>query len=232
MNFVFAESGIDFQLKKGTTNHLIVENAYVLDKLVTALQACEMKEDESVRVYEDELLNFHKYVQVCFSPVELHLEGRELQKSLFKKLVNIVESTDLSLKFLEVQTLFIEAIELLKMESDFALELCEDLKLESLFKTLNVNLKRTEGSFSHRLVEYMLCYNRLLQKRIFIFVGCQAYLSVAELRAMIEQLKYEDIYLLFIDGFQKMDFNYLANQHIIDEDICEIHASYESTHVE
>lgn len=225
MNFLFAESGIDFKLRKDTTNHLIIENAYLIDKLVMALQSCMMKEDESVRFYEDEMIDFHKYVHVCFSPVELQLESRELQKSLFKKLVDVIESTDLSLKFLEVQSLFIEAIEFLKMESDFALEVYGDLKLESLFKTLNVNLKKTEGSFGHRLVEYILSYNRLLQKKIFVFVGCQAYLSAAELGALVEQMKYENIYLLFIDGFQRMDFNNLANHYIIDMDVCEIHES-------
>lgn len=231
MNFLFAEYGINFKLRRDTSNHLIVENAYVLDKLVTVLQACEMKEGENVRFYDDDPVDFHKHVQVCFSPVGIHLENRELQKSLFKNLVDIIESTDLSLKLIEAQSLLIEVIELLKLESDFVLEVYGDLKPESLFKTLNVNLRKVEGSFCNRLIEYILTYNRLLQKNIFVFVGCQSYLSAAEISVMIEQIKYEDIYLLFIDGFQRMDFNKLVNHYIIDRDICEIHESYEITHV-
>ncbi|MDY2960102.1 MAG: type II-A CRISPR-associated protein Csn2 [Hornefia sp.] len=223
MNFLFAEHSIDWKLESKTGNHLIIENPYVIDCLVNALKNRVLKIDDKIVLYEDEPIDFNKSVQVCFSPVDLIFEKKEIQKKLFAEMKEAIETTEISSQFIEAQTIFLETLQRLRVEMDYEIDVEEDLGIEFLLKAFNVHLKNPEGNFSQRLIEYIVDINRILRKKVFIFVGCQAYIGIGDMQSIIEQLAYEEIYVLFIDGYQNFDLLEIGNHYIIDRDMCEIH---------
>lgn len=223
MNFLFAEQSIDYVLNNKTSNHLVIENPGIMDRLVIALKERVLKESERVRVYDEDVLDFNKVVQVCFSPAELVFDKRELQKRLLCDIVEIIENTELATQISEAQAMFSQTLSKIKIEADYDIDVEEDMGMEFFLKAFNVHLKNPEGDFPHRFVEYILTIHRLLRKRLFVFVGCQSYIRAEDLNEVIRQLSYEEIYVLFVDGYQRLDLSKVGNHYIIDTDMCEIH---------
>lgn len=223
MNFLFSEHGIDWKLDSKTGNYLIVENPYVIDCLINALKNRVLKTDNKIILYEGDPIDFNKSVQVCFSPVDLIFERKELQKKLFAEIKETIETTEISSQFIEAQTIFLETLQRLKVEMDYEIDVEEELGIEFFLKAFNIRLKNPEGNFSQRLIEYVVNINRILRKNVFIFVGCQAYIGACDMQSIIKQLSYEEIYLLFIEGYQNSDLLKIGNHYIIDRDMCEIH---------
>lgn len=143
MNFLFAEQGINYKLELGRSNHLIVENPNAIDSLVTSLKERVLKQSEAVNIYDGDILDFNKLVQVCFSPVELVFDKKEIQKKLFCDISEIIEAGELSFKLIEAQSIFMEVLERIKIEADYDVDVEEGFGTDFFLKAFNVQLKKT-----------------------------------------------------------------------------------------
>ena len=98
----------------------------------------------------------------------------------------------------------------------------EDFEFSVVLKNYSVRMHDPEGSFAERAIEYMTNMQKLLSKNVFLFVNCNAYLTMNDYAYIEQCASYYDLYILFICN-QQIRLNHSGNEYIIDIDLCEIH---------
>ena len=76
-------------------------------------------------------------------------------------------------------------------------------------------------NFLERLVRYMRIVERLLKKKLFVFVNLRSYLSNQQIDELIKEATYQEIQLLLIETCAR-DCIEGVTRYIIDKDGCEI----------
>ena len=211
------------ELKKGKVNMLALEPSKIFEQAAFMLKEVFEKKSDEISLYDNEdKYDLVRYADVIFTPIDLTYEKREIQKKLFLSLQSAAESQDLLSSFAEINGKLLETLNVLNHQSDYQLEFEEDFEFSVVLKNYSVRMHDPEGSFAERAIEYMTNMQKLLSKNVFLFVNCNAYLTMNDY-AYIEQCAgYYDLYILFICN-QQIRLNHGGNEYIIDIDLCEIH---------
>lgn len=109
----------------------------------------------------------------------------------------------------------------LEQETDYILDLADEIDFASLFKAFGIKYEVLEENFLERLVRYMRIVERLLKKKLFVFVNLRSYLSNQQIDELIKEATYQEIQLLLIETCAR-DCIEGVTRYIIDKDGCEI----------
>ena len=223
MKLFYYNLSLEIKLSNDKLNALVVENGNELDKLVLAINKRVVKKGSQIELFEDlDKLEFHKFVDVLYSPIDITFDKKDIQKRLLLDLVEEIESRELIENFIEARTKFIDAIENLKIDSDYNFDIDANIGVDSFLKSFDIRLKEPEGDFSERLIEYMGNVHRLLGKKVFILVACKGYVNQSELKFIKEYAEYQGLKILFIDS-NSFSLPEIVEEYIIDSDVCEIY---------
>ena len=158
---------------------------------------------------------------VIFSPVELTYDKRDVQKKLIQNILVEIDGSDLSYKFIEICSNFLENLDKIRMNSEYEIDFDENFEMRKLLQCFDIHLQEPEGNFVERFVEYISVMSKLVSKQIFILVGCSNYINEKDYELLEKHVAYESIAVLQIEGKENTLRN-AKNQYIIDEDLCEI----------
>ena len=168
-----------------------------------------------------EKLDYIKMTDVIFSPVELTYDKRDVQKKLIQNILVEIDGSDLSYKFIEICSNFLENLDKIRMNSEYEIDFDENFEMRKLLQCFDIHLQEPEGNFVERFVEYISVMSKLVSKQIFILVGCSNYINEKDYELLEKHVAYESIAVLQIEGKENTLRN-AKNQYIIDEDLCEI----------
>lgn len=222
MKIAYYDYNIEVDFSYGEISNIVIENSMVLDAFVMALHNSLNKKEEKIHVLEDfEEVNFVENTDLIFSPLGLSYERRDVQKRLIQNILEEISESDISYKFSEICSDFLENIQQLEMDSEYEIDFDEDLDMQKLIKCFDIHLQEPSGSFVERLVEYISVMTKLMRKRIFILIGCSDYVDEVEYKLLEKHVAYEHVAVIKIEGRQNALKN-LKNQYILDGDLCEI----------
>lgn len=222
MKIAYYDYNIEVDFSYGEISNIVIENPMVLDAFVMALHNSLNKKEEKIHVLEDfEEVNFVENTDLIFSPLGLSYERRDVQKRLIQNILEEISESDISYKFSEICSDFLENIQQLEMDSEYEIDFDEDLDMQKLIKCFDIHLQEPAGSFVERLVEYISVMTKLMRKRIFILIGCSDYMDEVEYKLLEKHVAYEHVAVIKIEGRQNALKN-LKNQYILDADLCEI----------
>jgi len=222
MKIAYYDYNIEVDFSYGEISNIVIENPMVLDAFVMALHNSLNKKEEKIHVLEDfEEVNFVENTDLIFSPLGLSYERRDVQKRLIQNILEEISESDISYKFSEICSDFLENIQQLEMDSEYEIDFDEDLDMQKLIKCFDIHLQEPSGSFVERLVEYISVMTKLMRKRIFILIGCSDYVDEVEYKLLEKHVAYEHVAVIKIEGKQNALKN-LKNQYILDGDLCEI----------
>lgn len=222
MKIAYYDYNIEVDFSYGEISNIVIENPMVLDAFVMALHNSLNKKEEKIHVLEDfEEVNFVENTDLIFSPLGLNYERRDVQKRLIQNILEEISESDISYKFSEICSDFLENIQQLEMDSEYEIDFDEDLDMQKLIKCFDIHLQEPAGSFVERLVEYISVMTKLMRKRIFILIGCSDYMDEVEYKLLEKHVAYEHVAVIKIEGRQNALKN-LKNQYILDADLCEI----------
>lgn len=222
MKIAYYDYNIEVDFSYGEISNIVIENPMVLDAFVMALHNSLNKKEEKIHVLEDfEEVNFVENTDLIFSPLGLSYERRDVQKRLIQNILEEISESDISYKFSEICSDFLENIQQLEMDSEYEIDFDEDLDMQKLIKCFDIHLQEPAGSFVERLVEYIFVMTKLMRKRIFILIGCSDYMGEVEYKLLEKHVAYEHVAVIKIEGRQNALKN-LKNQYILDADLCEI----------
>lgn len=223
MKLIHPNLQIKFELCIGKPNSLVIENSGYFERIAIDLLHAHEKKGEDVMLYQEEdRYDISKYADIVFTPFDLTYDKREIQKKLFINLQSISEMQDLISEFAEVNGQLLELLSKLDFDSEYDIAYEENFDFSVLLKNYSVHIREPEGCFAERAIEYMINLKKLLNKNVFVFINCDAYLAEEEYAYFEKCAQHYDLYILFINGRQ-IACPYTINECIIDRDLCEIH---------
>ena len=148
-------------------------------------------------------------------------DKRDVQKKLLQNILEDITESDISYKFSEICSKFLESIHEVKMSCEYEIDFDENLEVQKILKCFDIHLREPVGSFVQRFVEYISVMSKLMGKRIFILSGCSDYIDNEEYKLLEKHMAYENVAVLMVEGRQNSLKN-LENQYIMDIDFCEI----------
>ena len=222
MKIIHCEHNIEVNFDYGEIRSIIIENPRILDSFVLGLYNSTSRKEDKVYILDNfEKIEFAKLVDLVFSPLELTYEKKDIQKKLLQNILEEITESDISYRFSEICSSFLENIYEVKINSEYEIDFDENLEMQKLIKCFDIHLKEPIGSFVERIVEYISVMSKLMGKQIFILVGCAHYIDNDEYKLLQKHVAHENVAVLTVEGRQNTLKN-PGNKYIMDEDLCEI----------
>lgn len=222
MKIIHCEHNIEVNFDYGEIRSIIIENPRILDSFVLGLYNSISRKEDKVYILDNfEKIEFAKLVDLVFSPLELTYEKKDIQKKLLQNILEEITESDISYRFSEICSSFLENIYEVKINSEYEIDFDENLEMQKLIKCFDIHLKEPIGSFVERIVEYISVMSKLMGKQIFILVGCAHYIDNDEYKLLQKHVAHENVAVLTVEGRQNTLKN-PGNQYIMDVDLCEI----------
>ncbi len=222
MKIIHCEHNIEVDFNCGEICSIIIENPRILDSFVLGLYNSTIRKEDKVYILDNfEKIKFAKLVDLVFSPLELTYEKKDIQKKLLQNILEEITESDISYRFSEICSSFLENIYEVKINSEYEIDFDENLEMQKLIKCFDIHLKEPMGSFVERIVEYISVMSKLMGKQIFILVGCAHYIDNDEYKLLQKHVVHENVAVLTVEGRQNTLKN-PGNQYIMDVDLCEI----------
>lgn len=222
MKIIHCEHNIEVNFDYGEIRSIIIENPRILDSFVLGLYNSTIRKEDKVYILDNfEKIEFAKLVDLVFSPLELTYEKKDIQKKLLQNILEEITESDISYRFSEICSSFLENIYEVKINSEYEIDFDENLEMQKLIKCFDIHLKEPMGSFVERIVEYISVMSKLMGKQIFILVGCAHYIDNDEYKLLQKHVAHENVAVLTVEGRQNTLKN-PGNQYIMDVDLCEI----------
>lgn len=222
MKMIYYDYNIEIDLNYGEISSIAIENSIVLDHFVRDLYNSINKKEDKIHILDNfERIDYIKITDLIFSPIGLTYDKRDVQRKLIQNILGEIEESDLSYKFTEICSEFLENVDKIKMNCEYDIDFDENFEMYKLMQCFDIHLQEPAGTFAERLVEYISVMSKLMEKQIFILVGCNAYMDEKDYDLLQKHVAYENIVFLQIEGSAKTLKN-SKNQYIIDTDLCEI----------
>lgn len=223
MKIIHPDLQIKFEIHLAKLNSLVIEKPEYFERIATDLSRAYEKKGEDIMLYQEEnRYDISKYADIIFTPFNLTYDKREIQKKLFVNLQNISEMQDLMSEFAEANGYLLELLNKLDFDSEYDIEYEEDFDFSALLKNYSVHIREPEGRFIEKAIEYMVNLKKLLNKDVFVFINCDAYLAEDDYAYFEKCAQHYGLYILFINSRQ-IACSHAINECIIDRDLCEIH---------
>lgn len=167
MKIIHCEHNIEVNFDYGEIRSIIIENPRILDSFVLGLYNSISRKEDKVYILDNfEKIEFTKLVDLVFSPLELTYEKKDIQKKLLQNILEEITESDISYRFSEICSSFLENIYEVKMNSEYEIDFDENLEMQKLIKCFDIHLKEPIGSFVERIVEYISVMSKLMGKQI------------------------------------------------------------------
>lgn len=212
---------IDFEDK--TCCIWTIEYPELLLNYITELQEQVIgNEGKFVLSDENEILSFKKDMSLILSPLEIDYNDKKFITELFKEIKDIVQSGELYEDYVFVKSELVKLMERISESNDYPLQYSEELEVSSLLKMMQVKFDFQDANYFERLITFVQLSQRLLRKKLLIFVNLSSFLSENQLVELEKIAKYEQIKILLINSYQ-LNYSFSYKWYIIDVDGSEIY---------
>lgn len=222
MNLVtkLLENSLEIKAKK--INTLVIEDRKYFTLFLREIIDNINKESETLDLIEDyKKLDFSKSTEVIFDLFSLNANGANLLKKLYIELEKDLNSEDMYKKKIELEGSLSNFIDDLVFRSRFSLRYGE-INYSSLFKSFSVEFDYDKGSTIESLIEYFKVSSDLLNKKLFIIVNLDSFLTDDDLIELANFLCYNEIKVLGLQNSITREIKACDNLRIVDKDLCEI----------
>ena len=153
---IYYDYNIEVELNYGEITSIVIENPMLLDSFVVSLYNSLNKKEDKINVLENfEKIDYIKMTDVIFSPLELTYDKRDVQKKLIQNILVEIDGSDLSYKFIEICSNFLENLDKIRMNSEYEIDFDENFEMRKLLQCFDIHLQEPEGNFVERFVEYI-----------------------------------------------------------------------------
>ncbi len=222
MNLVTEYLENSMEIKSKTINTLVIEDTKQFASFVRGLLEATNKENEKFELIEDfKKLDMSKNVEMIFDVFTIEANSSSILKKLYTELEEDLNSQDMYLKKVDLESLIANITDDLIYRSRFSLSSGE-ISYQNLFKAITIEFDYEKTSVLERLTEYIKVSYELLGKKLFIIINLDSFLYEEELLELEKFLEYNDIKVLALQNTIRREVNSSENLKIVDKDLCEI----------
>lgn len=183
---------------------------------------CENDEGRFVLSEEENEINLSKVSEIIMNPLGLELNQKKIINKLYSELVKTSMSEVMYEKTAELTRYIANYIMDLEDNADYTVQFSDRLDVSILLKAMDVKYEETEESLLEHLIRYIKLVVSLLNVRLIILVNIRSYLNDTQFDELIQEIKYQEIKVLFIEN-QGRGCAEGGMRYIIDKDGCEIY---------
>lgn len=222
MNLITEYLENSFEIKAKTINTLVIEDTKYFTQFLKAFIEALNRQNEEFELIEDlKKLDISKSTEIIFDLFNIEANNSNLLKKLYDELISDVNSEEMYSKKMDMETCILNVIDDLIYRSRFSLKM-EEVNYQDLFKAVGIKFDYDKTSIVERLTEYMKITSELLNKKLFILVNLDSFLSEGDLLELINFLSYNEIRVLALQNKISRDVKPCENIRIVDKDLCEI----------
>lgn len=170
---------------------------------------------------DDKIISLKKESSLILSPLEIDYNDRKFISELYKDIKEIVQSGVLYEEYVLMKSELVQLMEKISECNDYPLQFNDELELTSLLKLMRVEFDFQDTDYFERLITFIQLSQRLLQKKLLIFVNLSSFLSESQLLELEKIAKYEEIKILMVNS-QQINYSFPYKWYIIDIDGSEI----------
>lgn len=201
----------------------IIESPELFAEYVQELyMQCENDEGRFVLSEEENEINLSKVSEIIMNPLGLELNQKKIINKLYSELVKTSMSEVMYEKTAELTRYIANYIMDLEDNADYTVQFSDRLDVSILLKAMDVKYEETEESLLEHLIRYIKLVVSLLNVRLIILVNIRSYLNDTQFDELIQEIKYQEIKVLFIEN-QGRGCAEGGVRYIIDKDGCEIY---------
>lgn len=201
----------------------IIESPELFTEYVQELyMQCENDEGRFVLSEEENEINLSKVSEIIMNPLGLELNQKKIINKLYSELVKTSMSEVMYEKTAELTRYIANYIMDLEDNADYTVQFSDRLDVSILLKAMDVKYEETEESLLEHLIRYIKLVVSLLNVRLIILVNIRSYLNDRQFDELIQEIKYQEIKVLFIEN-KGRGCAEGGMRYIIDKDGCEIY---------
>lgn len=222
MNLVSEQFENSFEIKSKTLNTLVIEDTRNFANFIRTLIEVSNKESEEIELIDNyKKLDVSKTTDIIFDLFNIEANAATILKKLYTELEEDLCSEDMYIKKIEMESTIANIVDELAYRSRFSLK-SDEINYQNFFKALLVEFDYETASILDRLIEYIKASSELLNKKLFIIVNLDSFLTDEELLELTNFLCYNEIKLLALQNKITREVKACEHLRIIDQDLCEI----------
>ena len=219
MTISFPVHGFSLQLHENEFLEIIIENTTVFSDIIADFTHQTNGDQGSLLISSGDRIHiFEKTVEFITNPFDIDFSTSRLQKKLLAETSSFISEqyTENLATLNQTMIDFWDSV-LVSMPYNMKYDLSVDPSI--LAKSYNVSLNDDSTTIVEHLINYIKVVHQLLGKTVFIFLGIKQFLSQQELVSFLDSVKYENIFLANVSGYQSYS---LPSEHlfIYDYDCC------------
>lgn len=222
MNLVSEQFENSFEIKSKTLNTLVIEDTRNFANFIRTLIEVSNKESEEIELIDNyKKLDVSKTTDIIFDLFNIEANAATILKKLYTELEEDLCSEDMYIKKIEMESTIANIVDELAYRSRFSLK-SDEINYQNFFKALLVEFDYEKTSILDRLTEYIKVSSELLNKKLFIIVNLDSFLTEEDLLELSNFLCYNEIKLLALQNKITREVKACEHLRIIDQDLCEI----------
>lgn len=222
MNLITEYLENSLEIKSKTINTLVIEDTKYFTRFLKAFIEALNKQNEEFELMEElNKLDISKSTEIIFDLFNIEANNSNIIKKLYADLISDINSEEMYSKMMDMESSIMNVIDDLIYRSRFSLKM-EEINYQDLFKAVGVQFDYDKKSIIERVIEYMKVTSELLNKKLFILVNLDSFLSEEDLLELIKFLSYNEIKVLALQNKITREVIPCENLRIIDKDLCEI----------
>ena len=222
MNLVSQYFENSYEIKAKTLNTLVIESTEHFANFLRTLIDVINKESEEIELIDDyKKIDISKTTDIIFDIFNIEANAAAILKKLYTELEEDLCSEDMYIKKLEMESTVANLVDELTYRSRFSLK-SDEINYQNFFKALSLEFDYEKTSILDRLIEYIKVSSELLNKKLFIIVNLDIFLTKEDLVELSKFLCYNEIKVLALQNKITRQVRTCENLRIIDQDLCEI----------
>ena len=219
MRLLITDFQYEIEFPENQINVLIIENPKLFTGILRDVWNQANGGDGGLLLSENgKEVVFGKTVEVVFNPFQLDINNRKMVSALYKDLSEAAKDSML-IETAELNADYLRYFDSLIENYPYPVTYDDQIEIGELFKAFKVRFDDSSDSLAEFVLNYSRMVSRVLEIRLFVFIGVKQYFSREELSFLYQSLFYEKIFLLDIESEQK-DILEEEKTVTIDKDQC------------
>ena len=222
MNLITEYLENSFEIKSKTINTLVIEDTKYFSKFINAFIGAVNKENEEFELIEDfKKVDITKCTEIIFDLFKIEANNSNILKKLYTELENDLNSEEMYTRKIDMESMLANIADDLMYRSRFSLSSSE-MDYQNLFKAMSIEFDYEKTSIVERLIEYIKVTTELLDKKLFVIINLDSFLSEDDLLELQKFLCYNEVKVLALQNNITREVKSCENLRILDRDLCEI----------
>ena len=203
--------------------NLVIEDKRIFRKFLIQLNNEIENDSEHFALYRDgKESSLSKNLFLIVNPLFLEIDEKKVNTIIQKDLVKTI-SDEQETQYNEIMSSLYKWLNDVKLNSDVAIEIDEEIPMNTIFKNFNLSLiGRNENDIEY-FVERIKAVSKVFNTKYFVFVDLHFYFNKEEIDIIYSELLKHDIYFFVISSQKSNEILHYEKFIIIDNDLAEIH---------